>query len=116
MKRVLLLLASVLALTPAADAAETGGGILFSVPRPASGRIVFVRPDGGGLVDLTSNETTYEQDYRSYSWSPDGRRIAFTSHRDGPSSEEIYVMNADGSAQQRLTFSSGHDSIFDIAT
>jgi TolB protein len=30
-------------------------------------------------------------------WSPDGRRIAFASTRDGDL--EIYVMNADGSAQ-----------------
>ena len=30
-------------------------------------------------------------------WSHDGRRIAFTSDRDGD--PEIYVMNADGSAQ-----------------
>ena len=34
-------------------------------------------------------------------WSPDGRKIAFTSERDG--NPEIYVMNADGSAQTRLT-------------
>src|SRR5919199_298385 len=114
MKRLLFLFGALLALAPAADAADTGGGILFSLPRPGSGRIVFVRPDGSGLADLTSNEGAYEVDYRSYSWSPDGRRVAFGSHRDGPSSEEIYVMNADGSGQQRLTFMSGHDSIFDI--
>ena len=35
------------------------------------------------------------------SWSPDGGRIAFSSARDGNS--EIYVMNADGSGQTRLT-------------
>jgi TolB protein len=34
-------------------------------------------------------------------WSPDGRRIAFASARDGNS--EIYVMNADGSSPVRLT-------------
>ena len=34
-------------------------------------------------------------------WSPDGRRIAFTSRRDGNS--EVYVVNADGSGQRRLT-------------
>ena len=35
-------------------------------------------------------------------WSPDGRKIAFS--RDGPgSNDEIYVINADGSGQRRLT-------------
>jgi len=34
-------------------------------------------------------------------WSPDGRKIAFVSDRDG--NEEIYGMNADGSSQTNLT-------------
>jgi Tol biopolymer transport system component len=34
-------------------------------------------------------------------WSPDGRRIAFKSRRDG--NNELYVMNADGSDETRLT-------------
>jgi Tol biopolymer transport system component len=34
-------------------------------------------------------------------FSPNGRRIAFTSNRDR--NGEIYVMNADGSGQKRLT-------------
>jgi TolB protein len=34
-------------------------------------------------------------------WSPDGRRLAFGSDRDGDL--EVYVMNADGSGQRRLT-------------
>ena len=34
-------------------------------------------------------------------WSPDGSKIAFHSTRDG--NNEIYVMNADGSGQTRLT-------------
>jgi TolB protein len=34
-------------------------------------------------------------------WSPDGRKIAFTSDRDG--NREIYVMNADGTGLTRLT-------------
>lgn len=40
-------------------------------------------------------------------WSPDGTQIAFTSQRDG--NQEIYVMNADGRNQQRLTFDNAKD-------
>jgi TolB protein len=36
-------------------------------------------------------------------WSPGGRKIAFGSERDG--NVELYVMNADGSDQRRLTHS-----------
>lgn len=41
------------------------------------------------------------------SWSPDGKRIAFFSNRDG--NEEIYVMNTDGSGQTNLTNNPAHD-------
>ena len=34
-------------------------------------------------------------------WSPDGRKIAFATKRDG--NLEVYVMNADGSGQRNLT-------------
>jgi TolB protein len=42
---------------------------------------------------------------RDPAWSPDGRQIAFASDRAG--SFEIYVMNADGSGQTRLTTGGG---------
>jgi Tol biopolymer transport system component len=42
-------------------------------------------------------------------WSPDGRRIAFTSDRDG--NKEIYVMNADGTNQRNLTNYSAEDML-----
>ena len=48
------------------------------------------------------------------SWSPDGKRIAFTSWSNleviGLGNYEIYVMDADGSNQQRLTQNPGHES------
>jgi Tol biopolymer transport system component len=53
-------------------------------------------------------------------WSPDGRKIAFTSDRDMNGAcffhdctgwnGEIYVMNADGSNPKRLTENPGDDS------
>ncbi len=42
-------------------------------------------------------------------WSPDGTEIAFTSNRDG--NDEIYVMNADGSNQTRLTYNDAYDGM-----
>ena len=41
------------------------------------------------------------------SWSPDGGSIVFVSDRDG--NFEIYVMNADGSNQRRLTNNPAED-------
>lgn len=41
-------------------------------------------------------------------WSQDGKRIAFTSDRDGD--PEIYVMNADGTSPRRLTHTPGRDA------
>ncbi len=43
------------------------------------------------------------------SWSPDGKKIAFRSGRDGLYNHEIYVMDADGSGQTNLTRTVGHD-------
>ena len=45
-------------------------------------------------------------------WSPDGRMIVFQSNRDGSGltrHDQIYVMNADGSGQRRLTNYAGTD-------
>jgi len=44
---------------------------------------------------------------RNPSWSPDGTKIAFESDRDG--NREIYVMNIDGTVQNRLTFDPDQD-------
>jgi Tol biopolymer transport system component len=63
-------------------------------------------PFGGSKqVPLTTNPARDSDP----AWSPDGRSIAFVSDRDG--NPEIYVMNADGSNQRRLTASSSLDLV-----
>ena len=67
--------------------------------------IYAMNADGSGQTRLTYNEGWDG----APSWSPDGRRIAFQSDRDGGDSE-IYVMNADGSGVRRLTDNDARDS------
>ena len=59
--------------------------------------------DGSERIRLTTDP---DADFDP-AWSPDGRRIAFRTHRDG--NEEVYVMNADGSEQRNASRSPGGD-------
>jgi hypothetical protein len=63
--------------------------------------IATIRPDGTGLVRLTTRSGEYP------SWSPDGSRLAFASVRDGD--YDIYVMNADGTQERALTVNATYD-------
>jgi TolB protein len=61
--------------------------------------IYLIHPDGTGLrrlTRLTNNNV-------SPAWSPDGKRIVFASDRGHDDVSDIYVMNADGTKQTRLT-------------
>jgi Tol biopolymer transport system component len=60
--------------------------------------------NGSAEINLTNNPA-YDQ---TPIWSPDGRRFAFVSDRDGDL--EIYLMNVDGSGLTRLTNSPGYDA------
>lgn len=54
-----------------------------------------------GTGQITRLTTTGENSDPTY--SPDGHRVAFISHRDG--NAEVYLMDADGSHERRLTHS-----------
>ena len=94
-----------------------GKRIVFSSDRdqgrddPHNSEIYVMDADGGKPQNLTNSP--HEDKYPS--WSPDGKRIVFSSSREGHFrnllriTDEIYVMDADGSNEQRLTENRNND-------
>jgi Tol biopolymer transport system component len=71
---------------------------------PADFDVFVVDADGSGLRRLT--EAPGED--QGASWSPDGTKIVFQSDRgSGEGFSRLWLMNADGSNQRRLTDQGG---------
>ncbi len=65
------------------------------------GDIFTVNATGGEARQITTNAA-----YDAYPvWSPDSKRLAFASRREG--SFDVFVVNATGGAPKRITFDSG---------
>jgi Tol biopolymer transport system component len=67
--------------------------------------LVILKPDGTGVTPLGATGECAR-------WSPDGTRIAYCHLEDNPSGTpqwEVYVVNADGSNQTRLTHRPAYD-------
>jgi Tol biopolymer transport system component len=81
-----------------------GRKIAFVSQRAGSMDVGVMNADGSGQRSLNRSTLTRSRAARFIpqpAWSPDGRKILFVSDRDGL--EAVYVMNADGSGQRRLT-------------
>jgi TolB protein len=77
--------------------------VVLSAPGAASDSY-RVRPEGTTATALSRNRAIEV----GPAWSPDGRQIAFVSDRSG--APQIYVMNADGSNQRRISFLGGYNA------
>lgn len=82
-----------------------GANIAFTAGLAPSEQIFSIKADGSDQQQLTFSKGS------SYwpSWSPDGEYLAFLSNRDeilsdqGTLISQVYIMNANGSNQRRLT-------------
>ena len=68
------------------------------------GDLYCVPAQGGEARQLTTNAAYDSQPI----WSPDGKKIAFTSNREG--SLDVYVISTKGGAPTRLTTNSGKET------
>ena len=68
------------------------------------GDLYCVPANGGEARQLTTNAAYDSQPI----WSPDGKKIAFTSNREG--SLDVYVISTKGGAPTRLTTNSGKET------
>ena len=93
-----------LILAPGVGATAPGrnGRIAFQAQTDAGLQIFTVRANGHDLRQLTH----VDGDATGPDWSPDGRRIAFSSDLSGES--RLYVMDRDGS-HQRLNYKESHE-------
>jgi TolB protein len=93
--------------------APTTGRIAFSASVRGVWEIYTINPDGTDLRRLTTIDIwpglPWNPGHIWPAWSPDGWKIAYTLV-EGGEDQDIYVINADGTGQTRLTTVAGRDN------
>ena len=65
--------------------------------------LFITNPDGSGTTQLTHSVEFGEPEYRNPSWSPDGRRLVFSSRGQTPARSGLHIMETDGTGLRALT-------------
>ncbi|MFN4145657.1 MAG: TolB family protein [Runella sp.] len=73
---------------------------LITSVRTGDTDVFSINPATGNALNLTQSPASEE---RYPAWSPDGRKIIFTSNREDEKTYNIYIANADGSQPQKIT-------------
>jgi TolB protein len=98
-KTIAFVLSILVAIPPLGPAGDLGGHeLLVATFRTGDTEIFIVNPDTGDARNLTRSPKSQE---RYPSWSPDGKRVAFNSDRDG--AFNLYLIDADGANLRQLT-------------
>jgi Tol biopolymer transport system component len=97
-------LVSMSSFLPAAAAPSVEAKIAFVRDRGGESHIFVMNQDGTKPTEVSKALGG------SPAWSADGRKLAFISSRATGDRPQVYMMNADGSHQTRLTHDAMHDS------
>lgn len=111
-RRTMILAAAILATATAMTAQETPKWLRKSAISPDGSKVAFcykgdiftVGVNGGRALQITTNQA-YDSDPL---WTPDGKKIVFSSYRAG--SKDIFITSAEGGAPKRLTDYPGNET------
>ena len=112
MRRTMILAAAILSAASAMTAQETPKWLRKNAISPDGSKVAFcykgdiftVGVNGGRALQITTNQA-YDSDPL---WTPDGKRIVFSSYRAG--SKDIFITSAEGGAPKRLTDYPGNET------
>ena len=80
----------------------SGDRIAFTSTRIIGGFDIFAMDADGSNQTLLTENRRLDSDFRPY-WSPDGKKILYSSDEGSEFDPEVWVMNANGTGKQRLT-------------
>jgi TolB protein len=81
-----------------------GSSVAISLSFSGSSEIYLIHPENGTILRRLTKNRSIDI---SPTWSPDGRRIAFVSDREG--TPQVWVVNADGSNPHPVTFQGSYN-------